>query len=89
VVRALHERLAPVKLDLRIETVDHGVVALAVNVETDVGESKLSVELCISTSRHIERKIGVGSIQDVHFQAPAAAPYLLRDATKRSKIASE
>jgi len=31
----------------------------------------------------------VGSVQDVHFQATAAAPYLLRDATKRSKIASE
>src|SRR5205823_2379242 len=73
-----------------VETLQHGVVAAALELEAELAQAPLLVELGIPAARHVEAEAVAGFFEDLQLEAAArAAPYFLRDAAQPGHVVAE
>src|SRR5258708_24612353 len=74
---AFHHGLRARELEIRIEALDHGVVAIAMDEVTQIGETELFVEFGVAAARHVEVEPIVARGDDVDIETAAPRPDFL------------
>src|SRR5580692_4752560 len=86
---AFHHGLRAGEFQVRIEAVDHGMVAVAMDEIAQIGKAEVLVELGITAARDIEVEPVVAGRDHVDIETAAAGPDFFRDIFERTQVTTK